>query len=62
MKTVMLNQSLQNMQELSMESCEMINAGETAWYWISYAVGYFVKGMTSGVPSSGQRLYNAALG
>ena len=62
MKTEMFNQPLQNMQELSMESCEMINGGESAWYWISYAVGNFVRGMTSGAPNSGQRLYNAALG
>jgi hypothetical protein len=62
MKTIMFNGCLQNMQELSMEQCEKINGGETLWYWIAYGVGDFVKGMTSGAPNSGQRLYNIALG
>jgi hypothetical protein len=61
MKTEMFNQSLQNMQELSMEACEMINGGETAWYWAAYFLGSFIKGMTSGAPNSGQRVYNMAL-
>ncbi len=62
MKTTRINCCLQNMQELSMELCEKINGGETLWYWIAYGVGDFLKGMTSGAPNSGQRLYNAALG
>ncbi len=62
MKTTRFNYCLQNMQELSVELCEKINGGETLWYWIAYGVGDFLKGMTSGAPNSGQRLYNAALG
>ncbi|MEO6960806.1 MAG: hypothetical protein ABIY90_02510 [Puia sp.] len=62
MKKEEFNQSLQNMQELSMESCEMIHGGETAWYWVGYFVGSFLHGMTSGAPNSGQRVYNMALG
>jgi hypothetical protein len=62
MKTEILNHDLRNLQELSMESCEMINGGESAWYWIAYGVGYFLRGMTSGAPSSGQRVCNMALG
>ena len=54
------NQSLQMMQELPVESCEMISGGETLWYWVTYGViGFFVN--LNGNQSSGQRLYNSAL-
>lgn len=62
MKKEKFSENLQNMQELSMESCEMIHGGETAWYWATYMVFEFLHGMTSGAPSSGQRVYNMALG
>ena len=62
MKKEKFNQSLQHMQELSMESCSMIHGGETAWYWAAYMVSSFLHGMTSGAPNSGQRVYNMALG
>ncbi|MDP4128701.1 MAG: hypothetical protein Q8918_17270 [Bacteroidota bacterium] len=62
MKTAMFNQSLPNVQELSVESCGMIRGGESPWYWIGYMLGSFVDGITGDVSNSGQRVYYAALG
>ena len=61
MKREIFNQFPQMMQELTMESCEMISGGETLWYWVTYGViGFFWN--LNGKQDSGQRLYNAALG
>lgn len=59
MKSEIFNRPLLHMQELSEASCEMINGGETLWYWLAYGVGYFVGGL-NGRQSSGQQLYNSA--
>ena len=39
----MLNKPLRHMQELSTESCEMINGGQSFLYWIAYGVGFVAE-------------------
>jgi hypothetical protein len=53
-----------DLQELSLQEAAAISGGyyESAWYWVSYALGAFIHGATSNNISSGQRLCNAALG
>jgi hypothetical protein len=65
MKKELFNQSLLHMEELSVESCEMINGGETLWYWLAYGVGSisgWLRDNINGHQSGGQQVYNAALG
>jgi hypothetical protein len=41
MREEMPDRPLRHMQELSTESCEMINGGgQSFFYWIAYGVGY----------------------
>ncbi len=54
--------SLQGMEALDLTACDNIYGGESAWYWVGYVVGAFVKAVTSGSPDNGMRLYNMALG
>jgi hypothetical protein len=60
MKKEMGMKCLQDMQELSVESCQMIHGGQAFLYWIYYVTGSLMSGITGEVDSS-QRLYHAAL-
>ena len=48
--------SLQGMEALDLTACDNIYGGESAWYWVGYVVGAFVKAVTSGSPENGMRL------
>lgn len=48
MREEMPDRPLRHMQELSTESCEMINGGQSFLYWMAYGVGY-VAGKLSGL-------------
>jgi len=32
------------LMDLSFDELKKINGGETAWYWVAYGVGQFVRG------------------
>jgi hypothetical protein len=61
MKKGIVNQYPHMMRELPEESCEMIRGGDAIWYWVTSCVSDFLS-YPNGSISSGQRLYNAALG
>ena len=39
-----LNKITENLKELSIEEAVEIHAGESAWYWVFYAVGTVGRG------------------
>ena len=48
------DKEMQNIQELSMEDCEMVNGGESPLFWAAYLLGSLIRGTTGGASNSGQ--------